>query len=253
MPVMKNGNVGIAWESHGEGYPILLSHGYASTQQMWQGQIELLAQRYRLITWDMRGHGLSDSPDDPAEYSEAKTVQDMALLLDAADVRQAVIGGLSLGGYMSLGFYHAHPDRVRALMLFDTGPGYRKDEARAEWNVMADRRASAFEEQGLAAVGRSAEVLVATHRSAAGLAKAARGMLAQFDDHVMRLLPDIAVPTLVLVGSEDKPFHGGSQYMAAKIPGAEYVVVPDAGHSANIDQPQAFNAAVLSFLDKLGL
>src|SRR5581483_1243498 len=99
---------------------------------------------YRMITWDMRGHGLSDSPTDTAEYTEAKTVEDMAAILDACDVEQAVIGGLSLGGYMSLAFNVAHPSRVRALVLCDTGPGYRNDEARAGWNAMATRRAEAF-------------------------------------------------------------------------------------------------------------
>jgi pimeloyl-ACP methyl ester carboxylesterase len=218
---------------------------------MWQGQVEALADRYQVITWDMRGHGQSDSPDDPAAYSEAHTVADMAAILDALGIERAVIGGLSLGGYMSLAFHLAHPSRVRALMLFDTGPGYRNPAGREAWNRTAEARAVAFETRGLEALGAGAEVRIAQHRSARGLALAARGMLAQFDSRVIESLETIRVPTLVLVGERDEPFLGATDYMAAKIPGARKVVIPAAGHAANIDNPPAFNAAVADFLASL--
>ncbi|MCC7365008.1 MAG: alpha/beta fold hydrolase [Dehalococcoidia bacterium] len=243
----------IAYETHGSGFPVLLTHGYSATLEMWRGQVEPVGAKYRLITWDMRGHGQTDSPDDPAMYSEAKTVDDMAALLDHVGAPKAVIGGLSLGGYMSLAFNLKYADRVAALMLFDCGPGYRKDEPRAAWNETAMQRAQNFEQNGLAAMGASAEVLVARHRSAQGLAHAARGMLAQVDSRAIDSLEHIRVPTLVLVGANDTPFINASQYMAAKIPGAKLAVIPGAGHAANIDQPAAFNAAVLEFLDGLNL
>jgi pimeloyl-ACP methyl ester carboxylesterase len=90
-----------------------------------------------------------------------------------------------------------------------------------------------------------------SHRDATGLARAARGMLTQRDASVMETLPAIKVPSLVVVGADDTPFLAASDYMAAKIPGAEKVVIPAAGHAANIDQPEVFNEAVLSFLDRL--
>jgi pimeloyl-ACP methyl ester carboxylesterase len=90
-----------------------------------------------------------------------------------------------------------------------------------------------------------------THRSAVGLAKAARGMLTQRTGDVLNSLPDIKVPSLVLVGSEDKPFLAATDYMAAKIPGARKVVIEGAGHAANIDRPEAFNTAVADFLASL--
>lgn len=244
--------ISIYYEDHGSGVPVLLTHGYASSARMWEPQIGALTERYRLIVWDMRGHGRTDSPESLAAYSEAETVADMAALLAHLGVEQAVIGGLSLGGYMSMAFYVAHPQMVRALVLCDTGPGYRNPTARAGWNETAVRRAERFEAQGLAALGSSPEVERARqqHRSAAGLAKAARGMLAQFDARVIESLPQIAVPTLVVVGANDTPFLAGSEYMVAKIPGARSAVIADAGHSANIDQPAAFNAAVLGFLDE---
>ncbi len=251
MPFLERDGVRIFYEAAGEGPPVLLSHGYSATSRMWRGQVEALAPRYRIITWDMRGHGQSDSPDDPALYSEAATVGDMAAILDALGIDTAVIGGLSLGGYMSLAFHLAHPGRVRALMLFDTGPGYRNPAGREAWNRTAEARAVAFETRGLDALGSGAEVRIAQHRSAKGLALAARGMLAQFDSRVIESLETIRVPTLVLVGEKDEPFLGATDYMAAKIPGAQKVVIPGAGHAANIDNPAAFNAAVEAFLAAL--
>jgi pimeloyl-ACP methyl ester carboxylesterase len=255
MPTLDRNGVAIHYEVHGDMQQddapvVLLSHGYSATAQMWRGQLDALAH-YRTITWDMRGHGHSDSPDDPALYSEAHTVADMAALLDHVGAGRAVIAGLSLGGYMSLAFHAALPARTQALMLFDTGPGYRNDAGRAGWNRTANDRAEALERDGLAALGQGAEVRQGTHRSALGLAHAARGMLAQVDARVIDSLPGIAVPTLVLVGENDTPFLTGSDYMARKIPGAVKVVLPGAGHAANIDQPEAFNRAMLSFLDSL--
>jgi pimeloyl-ACP methyl ester carboxylesterase len=251
MTTLDRDGVTIYYEDHGSGPAMLLTHGYASTSQMWAGQVEAFKDRCRVITWDMRGHGQSDSPEDQSLYSEAHTVADMKAILDACGVERAVVGGLSLGGYMSMAFNLAHPAMVRALMLFDTGPGYKNDKARDGWNETAGKRAEAFERKGLEALGSGDEVRVSTHRSAEGLARAARGMLAQVDSRVIESLPDISVPTLVLVGSNDTPYLAATDYMANKIPGATRVVIDDAGHASNIHQPAAFNDAVAGFLARL--
>jgi pimeloyl-ACP methyl ester carboxylesterase len=251
VPVIDRDGVGIHYEAHGAGPAILLSHGYGATCRMWDGQVAAFADRYRLILWDMRGHGASDSPRDPALYSHALTVADMAAILDACGVERAVIGGLSLGGVMSLAFHLAHPARVRALVLCDTGPGFRNPDARAAWNERALARARELEEKGLEALRGGGETRLGTHRSALGLAGAARGMLAQPDARLIDALPAIAVPTLVLVGADDRNFLGAADYMAGKIAGAQKAVIPDAGHAANLDQPAAFNRAVGDFLAAL--
>jgi len=252
MTILSRDGARLYYEVHGSGPALLLSHGYGATSQMWGGQVEALSRDHTLIVWDMRGHGQSDWPDDPAAYSEAACVADMAALLDAAGAERAIVGGLSLGGYMSLAFHLAHPERVAALLIVDTGPGFRKDEARDAWNVRALRTADRFESEGLGALARAGEETRAgAHRSARGLALAARGMLAQRDARVIDSLPAIAVPTLMVVGAEDTPFLAASDYMAAKIPGARTLVIPGAGHAANIDQPAAFNAAVLDFLSEV--
>ena len=251
MATLNRDGVNIYYEDHGSGPPVLLSHGYSATTRMWAGQVEAFKNRYRVITWDMRGHGQSDSPGDPSAYSEAATCDDMAAILSHLGIESAVIGGLSLGGYMSLAFHLAHPEMTRALMLFDTGPGYKNPVAREGWNETARKRAEVFEAKGLDALGSGAEVRIAQHSSAQGLANAARGMLAQFDSRVIESLPEVRVPTLVLVGENDTPFLGGTEYMANKIPGSTRAVIANAGHASNIDQPNAFNEAVGSFLGSL--
>jgi len=252
MPKLNRDGVNLHYEVHGRGPVILLSHGYSATSKMWRGQIEPLTHAHTLALWDMRGHGQSDSPEDLAAYSEAATVGDMAAILDAIGAEDAIVGGLSLGGYMSLAFYRAHPARVKALLIVDTGPGFRKDEARARWNATAIGTAERLEREGLAALrSRTREVATGDHRSADGLARAARGMLTQRDASVIDCLPTIAVPSLVIVGADDTPFLNAADYMANKIPGAEKVIIPDAGHAANIDRPDAFNDAVTRFVRKL--
>ena len=254
MPKLNRDGVNLYYEVHGDQGPvILLTHGYSATSQMWSGQVEMLSKAHQLVTWDMRGHGQSDSPDDPALYSESATVADMAALLDRVGAPSAIIGGLSLGGYMSLAFNRAHPDRTQALLIIDTGPGYKNDAAREGWNQTSIRTAERYERDGLGVLSSgSAERRTARHTSAQGLAHAARGMLTQRDAGVITSLPDIKVPAIVIVGSEDTPFLAASDYMAAKIPGAKKVVIEGAGHAANIDKPEAFNAALAGFLSGLG-
>lgn len=248
MPTLERNGVNIYYEVHGSGPALLLTHGFSATTEMWRPNIAALSQQYRLILWDMRGHGQSDSPSSPYQYTADLTVGDMDALLDACGEKQIILGGHSLGGFMSLAYYILHPERVRALMLFDTGPGYKKDDARARWNKRAESMARTFEEKGLEALGRSAEVLASKHRSAQGLAFAARGMLTQRDARIMDSLESITTPTLVLVGDKDEAYFAATDYMAGKIPGAQKVVIFDAGHAANIDQPEKFNQVVLEFL-----
>jgi pimeloyl-ACP methyl ester carboxylesterase len=252
MPTLNRNGVHLHYETYGEGPAILLSHGYSATSEMWRAQIEPLSRRHKLITWDMRGHGRSDYPDDPVAYSEEATVADMAALLDAVGADRAIVGGLSLGGYMSLAFHRVHPNRVRALLIIDTGPGFKNEEARERWNQRSQEYACRFEQEGLDYLrSLTPEMAMSTHRSASGLVRAARGMLIQRDDRVIRSLTEIRVPSLIVVGANDMPFLAAADYMAAKIPEATKVVIPNAGHSSNIDQPERFNEAVLQFIEGL--
>lgn len=251
VPTFSNGSAELFYQHKGSGEPVLLTHGYGASAAMWQPQAQGLCDDFNLIRWDMRGHAQSASPAEPSAYSEAHTVADMLALLDHLRIDRVHLGGLSLGGYMSLAFVLAHPQRVRSLMLFNCGPGFKSDQGRAKWNRFAHRLADKIDTEGLSGLGGGRETRSAQHTDAAGLAKAARGMLAQFDDRVISFLPRIQVPTLVLVGADDALYQAGADYMVAKIPGAVKVMVDGAGHASNLDRPDAFNAAVRKFLGSL--
>jgi len=250
---LERDGVTLYYELHGatsERTPLLLTHGYSASSAMWRPNLPALAGKRQVVTWDIRGHGRSASPSEPARYSEAASVADMAAILDACGIRRAAIGGLSLGGYLSLAFHLAHPTRVAGLLLCDTGPGFRQVDARERWNAFAVARAEDLERQGLAALSTSPEVGAGPH-DPAGLALAARGILVQHDSRVLDSLPSIRVPTLIVVGEHDAPFRAATDYMAAKIPGATKCILAGAGHAANIDQPRAFDAATTAFLERL--
>src|SRR5436190_12618547 len=111
MEVERDG-VRIHHDVSGAGPAVLLSHGFGASSHMFAGNVGPLAVDHTVITWDLRGHGATDSPTDPAAYSVATAVDDMAAILDAVGVERATVGGHSLGGYLSLAFHLAHRDRV---------------------------------------------------------------------------------------------------------------------------------------------
>jgi pimeloyl-ACP methyl ester carboxylesterase len=227
--------VRISYDVHGpidsSKLPLLLTHGFGASADMWLPNVTALSADRQVLRWDMRGHGRSDSPDDQADYTQAACLRDMGALLDACGAERVILGGLSLGGYLSLAFWREHPERVAALVLCDTGPGFRNDEARQKWNDRSLATAARYERDGKL-----------------GLARAARGMLTQQDGRVIDALPSVDVPVLVVVGADDKPFLGAADYVTAKVQLAQLVVIPDAGHACNLDQPELFNARVTAYL-----
>jgi pimeloyl-ACP methyl ester carboxylesterase len=251
--VLERDGVRLHYEIHGSfsaHAPLLLTHGYSASSAMWQGNLGPLAEDRQVITWDIRGHGRTVTPAESTCYTHEQCVADMGAILDTCGATMAVIGGLSLGGYLSLCFHLARPERVAALLLVDTGPGYNSARGRERWNGYAEATARSFELDGLAALSDSPEARLGAH-DPGGLALAARGLLAQHDASVIESLSSVRVPTLVLVGSEDRPFLEAADYMAAHIPGAVKSVIDGAGHASNIDQPDTFNSAVRAFLEQL--
>jgi pimeloyl-ACP methyl ester carboxylesterase len=239
MPFVDRGGATIHYDVRGDGPVVLLTHGFSSSGDAFAGNAPAVVDAgFRLVTWDLRGHGATEAGTDPRAYTVPLALGDMAALLDAVGADDAVVGGHSLGGYLSLAFRIAHAERVGALVLIDTGPGYRDDEARAGWNRFVDREASQ-----LAAVHGEA--------AAARMMLTAEGILKQHDSSVIESLPSIDVPTLVIVGENDEPFRGGSSYMAAKIADAQLVVIDGAGHSPNVSHREQFDAAVVKFLAEL--
>ncbi len=248
----RDDGVRLAYEIHnpdGAATPLLLTHGFAATSQMWSSNLEALAKDRPVLVWDLRGHGRSDAPAEPARYDARIAVEDMGALLDAAGFRRAILGGLSVGGYLSLAFHDSYPHRVAGLVLVDTGPGYKSDASRAAWNQQVEEVAAKLE-TGDRSVLHSPEMMRAEHDHPEALARAAR-VMAQHDGGVIGSLPSISLPVLVVVGANDAAYLGGAEYMASRIPGARKVILPDAGHSANVDQPELFDAAASDFLEGL--
>jgi pimeloyl-ACP methyl ester carboxylesterase len=251
MPMLSRPCGDISYQVTGSGQPLLLSHGYGATSAMFGQNLAALSAGNQVVTWDLRGHGASQSPDDPACYGADNAIADIAAILDELGIGRAVLGGHSLGGYLSLAFTLAHPDRVAGLVLIGTGPGFRNDQARDGWNRRAEGTAARLAEQGVAALGTSAELHETEHGDVTGLILAARGTLTQRDASVIDGLPAIGVPALIVVGAEDTHFLAAADYMAAKIPDARKVVIPGAGHAPNIDRPDEFSACATPFLDEI--
>lgn len=263
-------NILLAYNDHGVGLPVIFLHAFPLNRQMWTGELEALLgeQRYRLIALDWRGFGESEitsSAVKPVISTMVMFADDIAGLMDQLGIQQAVLCGLSMGGYAAFAFAHKYPERLRGLILADTRPGDDTPEAKANREDMA----TLAESQGTGAIAdlqlprlisdytrrHHPEVEVRVRQlidraTPQGIAAAARGMAARTDS--TELLAQITYPTLVLVGEEDAvtPPQVASDY-AAQIPGAQFVTIPHAGHLSNLEQPRAFIQAIRQFLSTL--
>jgi pimeloyl-ACP methyl ester carboxylesterase len=255
-------------EVHGEGLPVLFSCPLNTTCENWRPQVgPLEAAGFRVVLWDYRGHGRSGAPDDPTAYSIEQVVDDLGRVLDhAAPGEPAALAGLSFGGLASLHFTLRHPERVCALLLIDSGPGFKNPKAQARWTASCEKTSSFIEAKGMAefaaratelTVGRDLELPAARAAQAAIAAQPAHG-LAHFGrciagpaPPVIDQLPEIEQPVLVLVGEKDEAYLRAAEVMAAKLPRAESVTLAGAGHVVNIEAAEAFNAAALAFLERV--
>ena len=267
MPtVTASDSVKLYAEAHGEGSPLLLSPGYCQTHENFRPQVEpLVAAGVRVVLWDYRGHGKSEAPEDADAYHMEQVLDDMHRVLEwAAPGRRAVLGGLSFGGLASLHFAIAHPERVRALLLFDSGPGFKNREAQAGWEAQVGRIADRLEKMGFEGYvdGRASATAIGRRPDLPAAQAAGRAIQLQNPHGVARFgrrvvgpapgviddLASIETPALVLVGELDTAYARAGEVMAAKLPNATHMVIPDAGHVVNIEQAEAFNRAVIEFL-----
>lgn len=258
-------------ESHGapDAAPILFSCGFSTTRENFRPQVEpLVAAGFRVLLWDYRGHGDSDAPADPAAYSFDQVLDDMGRVLDHfSPAAPVVLAGFSFGGAASLHFALRRPERVRALVLLDTGPGFKNPDAQQKWLAQVERIAVNVETKGLAsfvesraaatAIGRRPE-LPAAQRAARAIAAMKPHGVANFGRRVsgpvpgcIDELPQVSHPALVVVGEEDEAYLRAADVMAARIPKAQKVVIPRAGHVTTIEEPEAVNEAILGFLRSL--
>ncbi len=253
-------------EEGGGGVPIVFSCAYSTTHANWHSQVEpLVAAGHRVALWDYRGHGLSEVPEEAGAYTMEQVVSDLGRILDwLAGDEPCVLAGLSFGGLASLHFTVAHPERVAGLLLAGSGPGFKNPEAALGWKQRSEKTADYLEARGMEAfvtgkaaptcIGRDPELPAAQIAASAIRAQNPSGV-ARFGRHVAGLAPPVIdelagidVPSLVLVGGEDKAYLRAGEVMSAKLPRSEHVLVPGAGHIVNIEASEAFNASMLGFL-----
>ncbi len=253
-------------EAHGEGVPIVLSNGFATTCENFRPQVApLVAAGARVVLWDYRGHGRSDAPTHLDAYSMERVLDDLGRVLDwGAEGASAILAGFSFGGLASLHFALRSPERVRGLVLLASGPGFKKPEAQARWTAQQERTAEILETRGFDAflAGRGGETVVGRQRDASATRAAAAAVAAQtpqavacFGRAVSALapsvlddLPRIEAPTLVVVGEEDAAFGRAAEVMAARLPHAKLARVPRAGHVLSLEAPDAIAALLVQFV-----
>ena len=262
MPRATVNGIDLAYrDSGGDGTPVVLLHGFPFRSSLWDPQFDALGDTYRLIAPDLRGFGDSAVPDS---FSMEAFAEDVAGLLDHLGIEQAVVGGLSMGGYITFEFLRRHPGRVRALILADTRPDPDSDEVKARRDAQIRQVAAKGGESLVEPM--MAALLAGGAQGASPASEALRRVMEGQDDRswiggleAMKARPDstaelaaIEVPALVLVGEHDAIAPPDvARAMSERIPTSRLVVIEGAGHVANLEAPEAFTAALATFLEEL--
>lgn len=263
MTFIRINDLSLAYSDIGSGPPVVLIHGYPFNRSLWTEQAEALRDNFRVVTPDLRGFGESDFSEGPATMN--RMAEDVSALMDHLEIEQAVIGGLSMGGYVALAFARAFPARVKALVLADTRAQADTEEGKQTRFQQAEKALS----EGMAGIAdamlpklltpetvsrrpeltkRVRDMMLKTKPE--GAAAALRGM-AERDDQT-EFIASILVPTLILVGREDTitPL-ADSEKLQSRIEGSRLIVIESAGHVSNLEQTDQFNDALLMFLNEV--
>lgn len=260
MPSISVEGTTIHYLDEGHGPPILLLHAFPLSAEMFAPQRAALSARYRLITPDHRGFGASGLGAGPAEMS--LLARDAIALLNALSIPRAVIGGVSMGGYATMALLRESPERARAIVLADTQMAPDDEPGK----VKREELARAVEARGMAplveaflprllAPGAPAELklrvtkMIEANRPE-GSAAALRGLAMRSSSR--DVLAAFGGPALIIVGAEDTiTGPDKAKLMADQLAHARVVTIPGAGHLANLEAPEAFNAALDGFMTEL--
>jgi pimeloyl-ACP methyl ester carboxylesterase len=265
--------VKLFYQETGAGVPIVFVHEFAGDVRSWEAQLRHFGRRYRCIAYNARGYPPSDVPAEVERYSQARARDDIRAVLDALDIGEAHIVGLSMGGFATTHFGFTYPDRARSLVIAGCGYG-ASPGTRAQFTAEAAASAARFEQQGMAeaaeayALGpsrvqhqnkdprgwREFTDQLAEH-SATGAAMTLRGVQSRrpslFD--LVEEMKKITAPTLIMTGDEDWACLEPGILMKKTIPTAALVVLPNAGHAINLEEPDAFNRHIDAFLQAVEL
>jgi 3-oxoadipate enol-lactonase len=266
MRVTMDDGVALEVTDDGSGPAILLVHGFGGAKEDFADHVDALAERHRVVTFDHRGHGESDDPPDPADYSLDRMATDVLGVADSLGVDGFRLLGHSMGGMVARRVVLARPERIEALVLMDTSPGpvpgldtnlvelaagIALNEGKDVLKPMLDAAGNLDTPAYLRVLAERPGYREFGERKWAALsgvmwATMAREIVHQPDQ--LALLAGVRCPTLVIVGEQDESFVGPSHAMAATIPGAELVIVRDAGHSPQFENPTDWFDALDGFL-----
>lgn len=268
MSFIRVDDIELAYTDTGRGLPVVLLHGYPFNRTLWNEQVSALSNSYRVVAPDLRGLGESgvtprrENDAAPCPATMNRMAQDVAALLDHLEISRAVIGGLSMGGYVTFAFYKQFPSRVRALILADTRAQADTEEAKQTRHQQAEKALA----EGMAGIAdamlpklltpetvskrpevvkRVRDMMLKTKPE--GAAGALLGMAKREDQ--TPLLSQISCPTLILVGQEDPitPVQD-SEKMHHAIAGSRLVVIENASHVSNLERTEQFNEELMRFL-----
>ncbi len=265
MPKALIDRLAIYYESHGEGFPLVLCHEFAGDHRSWDQQVGYFSRRYQVITYNARGYPPSDVPDDPEAYNQERSVEDLKDLMDHLGVERAHIGGLSMGGAVALHFGLMYPNMARSLIVAGAGTGSVDP---GSFRQTAIKFAQQMETHGMQSMSDYAKgptriQLLAKDpmgwerfasqflsHSSTGSAFTFRGFQAKrapVFDHEMELRA-LDVPTLIMFGDEDEPCIEPGVFMKRTIPRSGLSVFPKSGHAINLEEPDLFNRTIADFL-----
>jgi 2-succinyl-6-hydroxy-2,4-cyclohexadiene-1-carboxylate synthase len=254
----------------GSGQPLVLLHGFTGSAVNWEPHSAIFSKHYTTIAIDLLGHGGSDSPANPGRYSMERCVEDLIAVFDQLAVERVNLLGYSMGGRVALHVAATHPERVRALVLESASPGLADPAERQARAARDEALAKRIEREGLEAFANhweelplfaSQSRLPETVRSELraqrlrnnplGLANSLRGLGAGAQPPLWHRLPDLHIPTLLVVGELDLKFVSLARAMAQALPKAKLELVSDAGHAVHLERPAEFDRLVLAWLSNL--
>ncbi|HEU4685006.1 MAG TPA: alpha/beta fold hydrolase [Nitrospira sp.] len=263
MKTQLNG-ITLAYSDRGRGMPVVFLHAFPLNRWMWESQQAGLSSRYRTIAVDLRGHGESDAPY--WRYSLEQYADDVRALLEHLQIRKAVFVGLSMGGYLAFTLCRRHPDLIQGLVFADTRAEADKPE-QSRWRFDLAQRAGTSGPSAVVADMGPKMLAPARYARDPELVERVYSMIASTpvpgivgDLMAMAERPDstgilgsIGVPTLAVNGKEDVlTTPADAERIARGITGAQLVLIPDAGHLSNMEQPELFNQALEEFLAGIG-
>ncbi len=273
MPhVRTDDGVELFYEEAGSGLPIVFVHEFAGDHRSYETQMRHFARRYRCIAFNARGYPPSDVPPDGA-YSQDRARDDIRAVLDGLGIDRAHVVGISMGGFSTLHFGFAYPERARSLVV--AGCGYGAVAAqREQFMAEAESNAARFESLGMQEAGKAYALgptrvqfqnkdrrgwqefadALAEH-SAEGAARTMRGVQARRPSlfELTAEMDRLDVPTLIMTGDEDWPCLEPALLMKRRIHSADLVVLPGTGHALNLEEPAAFNAQLDAFFHSVDL